>query len=376
MSKKIGLVVALIIIVFGFFVSNLLSHQKDPVKRMPSKPNVSNYKFQTIKNKVENFDIKLSGNLKSYNELTLFTEVTGVAKTGKVEFREGAKFKKGSVLLKIDDTEYKNSVYAQKSLFMNKLTLLIPDLKLDFPSSAKKWQNYLNNFDIEKKLMPLPKVSDEKEKYYITSKNIYNQYYSIKSMETRLAKYKIIAPFDGVITSSMIKPGTLVRAGQQIGVFKNTGLFEMTAFANIEEVQMLNIGMPVKLVNSDINEEFIGEISRINQSLDKASQKVKVYILLENNKLIDGLYFNAIIGVRTKNALSKIPSEAVFNSGSVWLNVNGKFISQRLRVVHREDEFVYVEGLKNGQNLLLNPDKNVEEGKIITINNPQKKGKK
>ena len=205
MNKKLGLVVTIIIVVIGAFVGKLLSNQQETMKKMPSKPVISNYKFQTIANQTENFDITLSGTLKSYNSVDLYAEVTGVAQSSKTEFREGAKFKKGDVLLKIDDTEYKNSVYAQKSAFMNTLTLLIPDLKYDFPESATKWENYLNSFEIRKSLKSLPEVSNEKEKYYITSKNIYNQYYTIKSQEARLAKYTIKAPFDGVISKSSIK---------------------------------------------------------------------------------------------------------------------------------------------------------------------------
>ena len=374
MNKKVGLIVAVAIVVFGFFVSNLLSNQKEDVKRKPSQPKGSNYKFQTIQNKAENFDIELSGNLNSYNEMTLFTEVTGIAKKGNVEFREGAKFKKGDVLLKIEDSEYKNGVYAQKSTFMNNLTVLIPDLKLDFPASAEKWEAYLNDFDITADLKPLPEVSNEKEKYYIASKNIFNQYYSIKSQEVRLEKYTIRAPFDGVITSSSIKPGTLVRAGQQVGVFKNTRMFELTAFASVDEVQLLDVGMKATLVNDKFQQSFEGKITRINQSVDKASNLVKVYILVENDKLIDGLYFKAIVSVKTKFALAKIPSEAVFDVGSVWVNQNGTFKSKRLKILKRVDEFVYAEGLMDGQKLLLNPNAEVSEGKAIEMKKSPKKG--
>ncbi len=374
MNKKIGLVVAAMILVAGFLLSSLLSNQKDPVGRRPSKPALSNYKFHTVENKPETFTIELSGNLRSYNEIALFTEVTGVAEPGKVEFREGAKFRKGDLLLRITDTEYKNNVYAQKSAFMNNLTTLLPDLKMDFPGSADGWQAYLAAFDIQEPLKPLPTVKNEKEKYFITSRNIYNQYYSIKSLETRLEKYSIHAPFDGIITESMIKPGTLVRAGQNIGTYKNTLQFELTAFAGVKEIQFLKTGMPVKLLNNDINEEFHGTISRINQSIDQRTQKIKVYIFVENETLIDGLYFNAVAKVNTGEPVSKIPAEAIFESSSVWLNEEGKFKSRQLTIINRDDEYVYVRGLKDGERILLNPDKKVSEGREINFSNQQKRG--
>ncbi len=374
MNKKIGLVVAVVIVIAGFLLSSLLSNQKNPVKRRPSQPSLSNYQFYTVENKIESFNIEISGNLRSYDALALFTEVTGVAESGRREFREGAKFQKGDLLLRINDDEYKNNVYAQKSAFMNNLTTLLPDMKLDFPASAEKWQAYLDDFAIQKPLQPMPSVKNSKEKYFITSRNIYNQFYSIKSMETRLEKYNIYAPFDGIIAESMIKPGSLVRAGQNIGTFKNTKTFEVTAFAGVDEIQLLKTGMPVKLVNKNINAEYQGTIRRINQSIDQRTQKVKVYILVENDRLIDGLYVNATIEVTTEQPVARIPAEAIFQSASVWLDESGKFKSRQLTIINRDDEYVYVRGLDNGQKILLNPDKKVSEGREINFPNSTNRG--
>lgn len=365
MNKKLGILLTIGIIVIGVFIGKLLSNQQEPMKKMPSSPSVSNYKFQTITNKIENFDIQLSGTLNSFNAVELYAEVTGVAQTKKVEFREGATFKKGDILLKIDDSVYKNSVYAQKSSFLNVLTQLIPDLKYDFPENAAKWETYLNSFEIDKSLKPLPTVTNEKEKYYLAANNIYNQYYTIKSQEATLAKYTIIAPFDGVITEANIKPGTLVRTSQSIGTFQNTSYFEMTAYASIDEVQMLSLGMPVTLFSDDIDGTYKGKISRINQTIYKDIQKVKVYISVKNNKLLDGTYFHAKINVNTKTPVTKIPQEAIFNAGSVWTDTEGKFKAQNIHIIKNNEKFALAKGLMDGQIILVNPDKNVIENGVI-----------
>jgi RND family efflux transporter MFP subunit len=375
MNKKIGLIVAVVVIVLGFLLSGLLSNQKKEMFKKPAAPAVSNYRFQTISNQKETLNIILSGTVNSFHAVDLFAEVTGVARSGKTEFREGARFKKGDVLLKIDDTEYKNSVYSQKSGFVNNLTALIPDLKMDYPKSAQKWENYLNDFEIESALAPLPEVTNEKEKYFITTKNIYSQYYTIKSLEAKLNKFTIIAPFDGIVAETSIKPGTLIRASQAIGTFKNTDILELTAFAGVEEVQMLEVGMPVTLISDDISGEFKGKISRINKTIERTSQKVKVYILIKDSRLIDGAYLKAGVTVTTIQPVAKIPSEAVYNAGTVWTNQKGKFVSKPIQIIDRLDKYLLVAGLENGEKVLLNPDKNVWEGKEIAFNNSQKKGK-
>lgn len=97
-------------------------------------------------------------------------------------FRAGKKFQKGEILLRIDDEVYKNSLFAQKSNLLNQLTLLLPDLKIDFPQEYQKWDDYLANFEISK------------------SFNIYKLFYDIKSIEATYLKFFITAPFDGSVT--------------------------------------------------------------------------------------------------------------------------------------------------------------------------------
>ncbi len=369
MNRKVGFIVAVAILVVGLFIGKVMSNQSESVQRRMPKKETANYMFHDVTNKNETFNLELTGPMYSLNSLTLFSEVTGVATFGKKEFRPGMEFKKGTVLLKIDDREYKNNLYAQKSMLMNRLTLLIPDLKLDFPKSAEKWQKYLENFEIENPLPPLPTAKNNKEKYYIASRNIYNQYYTIKSMETRLSKYTITAPYDGVVTEAMIKPGTLVRASQQVGTLKNTQTYEMTAFAGIKEARMLTVGMPVTLTSNDIAGEFDGKISRINKTIDRVSQKIKVYIIAESDDLLDGLYMHAKIKMKTNQSVARIPSEAVFNTGQVWIREAGKFRAKNINVIHRTEGYVLAEELDDNIQVLVNPDKTIYDGKAIKNSN-------
>ena len=54
-----------------------------------------------------------------------------------------------------------------------------------------------------------------------------SNYYGVKSAEERLNKYKITAPFDGVISTSFVENGTMARAGLILGEFINSDSFEI-----------------------------------------------------------------------------------------------------------------------------------------------------
>ncbi len=67
----------------------------------------------------------------------------------------------------------------------------------------------------------------EKERFFISGRGILNAYYNVLNLEARLAKYTIIAPFDGALSLANVTEGSLVRAAQPLGTFIEKGVFEM-----------------------------------------------------------------------------------------------------------------------------------------------------
>ena len=58
---------------------------------------------------------------------------------------------------------------------------------------------------------------------------MFASYYRIQALENRLDKYKIKAPFDGVITKALIDEGAPIIIGQPIGEFINTNNSKITS---------------------------------------------------------------------------------------------------------------------------------------------------
>ena len=244
-----------------FLINGVLSNQKKPMKRRPVNQTNKQVKIVTVKNEAIRTEFDISGHIRALDKVEMYAEVSGILLNTPKRFKEGNRFSTGEALIKIDDSVYRNNVLAKKSSLLNQLTLLLPDLSIDFPASAPKWEHYLQQYDLEKTLSPIPVPGSDQEKYYIASRNIYDQYYTIKSMEATLAKYAITAPYAGVVTESNINPGTLVRAGQKLGEFTNTAIYELEAFASVHQVQHLKPGDPVTLFSDDMPYSFQGQNS-------------------------------------------------------------------------------------------------------------------
>lgn len=351
-NKLLGLAGVVGILLFGFIIASAFSSQKQAPKRIHGNGQTKTYKTIVVQPEQVTPEFSTGGTVEAYDKIMLFAEVNGVLSNAETAFRSGNHFKKGQTLLQIDDSVYKNSVLAQKSSLLNQLTLFIPDLAIDYPESAKRWQNYLDNFDLNGTMKPLPEAKQAKEKYFINARNIYSLFYQIKSMEATLAKYTLRAPFDGIITESDIKPGSLVRAGQKLGEFTNTRRYELETPLSLSHLPFVQIGDKVELTSANFTEPFSGKISRINQKIDRNSQTVQVFISVSDKRLKDGMYLNAEMRSSQKISGVMIPAKWLGKGNTVYLKENDKFEARVVEVLLSQGDNILVNGLNSGDVIL------------------------
>lgn len=361
LSKKKSFVIAGLIIVLGILISSFFSNQKKPIQRKPGVQKVRELNTIIVNNESIVFQFDISGTLYSRDKIDMFAEVSGVLEEGNKRFKEGVYFDKGEVVFHINDDVYRNNVLAQKSSFLNQLTQLLPDLEIDFPESIDKWHSYLNQFEFDESLKPLPEAANSRERNYLAARNIYNIFYTVKSMEATLGKYTVLAPFNGLVTESNLNPGMLVMNGQRLGEFTSTGIFELEASVNLAEVRNVKRGQNVKLISDDIPGEFEGVVERVNNKIDQASQTVKVYITTTDNRLKDGMYLTAHVTTDAFENAIKIPHR-LLDGDRIYALADSSVISYKVEIVGTENGDVIVTGLADGVVLLDEGIKDVVDG--------------
>ncbi len=351
-NKLIGLAGTIGIIVISIVIASAFAKQKKDPPHRAHDSSVKSYKTETVQIKETAPVFNTGGTLQAYNKIMLFAEVSGILHETGTPFRGGSHFNAGQIILKIDDRVYRNNVLAQKSTLLNQFTLFLPDLAIDYPESAKKWQAYLNNFELNRPMAPLPAAADTKEKYFIASRNIYSLYYQVKSMEETLAKYTIRAPYKGIVTESDITAGSLVRAGQKLGEFTNISVYEAAMPVNLSDLPFVKIGDRVTLTSEELPGTFSGKIRRINEKIDRNTQTVQVFISVSDPNLKDGMYMNASIQASGNIVCAKIPEKWLVNGNSVYLLRDSSFMLCPVQVILDQDDNVLVHGLKQGETIL------------------------
>lgn len=351
-GKLSGIILALVIIAGGFIVAGALSRSKEMPKRKSGAEKHKPYNFTTVKAQDIAPVVTSGGMLQAFHKIALFAEVSGILHEAETPFRAGNRFKKGAVLLQIDDRVYRNNVLAQKSSLLNQITLFLPDFAIDFPHKAEKWQRYLDNFKLEQNLKPLPEAQDAKEQYFVASRNIYNIYYAARSMEETLAKYTIRAAFDGVVTEAAITPGTLVRMGQKLGEFTNTNLYEVEIPLSLSDLPFVRPGDRVHLVSDNLTGSFAGKVSRINGKIDPSSQTVKVFIQTSDSRLRDGMYLTARIQSSKTISAMRLPARWLVGADQLYVKSDSALVLTKIEIVRNEGESVIIKGLKDGTQIL------------------------
>jgi len=364
MKKYKNLLAAPVILIVGVLISQVLSNQKEPMRRRPGSGGAKAARTFVVKNVDIDVPISLTGPLSAYNKAEIYAEVSGVLLETPKRLKAGLAYQKGELLAHIDDRVYRNNVLSQKSGLLNQMTQLIPDLSIDYPASVAAWKAYLAAFDLNQPMAPLPQAASETERYYIASRNLYTQYYAVKSMEETLAKYRLKAPFDGVVSQATLNPGTLIRSGSQVASFIGSGRYEMEAFAAPHLLDRLKVGQKALLRSEDMGGTFPARIARINTVLD-ASQTVRVYLETTSAGLRDGLYLSAEIETAPIEQVVRLPKSLLEKGDKVYVVDRGVLTLKSVQVMGEDGDTVVARGLTDGQVVLAEKLAGAHEGMVL-----------
>ena len=347
--RRISIILGLLVLAGAFMLSQRMSAQKAPPKKKENPvPVVREVEVFRAQNGSASSEMEVQGSLAAYNKVDIFAEVTGMLESTAKPFKIGTYFKKGEILLDIEDDEARLNILSQKSNLVNAATMLLPDLKIDYPASFPQWKSYVDNFNVETSIKPLPKPLSDQEKYFIATKNLSSQYYTIKSSEQRLGKYTVYAPFSGVISEAMINPGSLVRAGQKMGSLMGTGDYELQATVNLDDLKYIKTGTKVNLYSDAVEGNWVGTVRRVSDMIDPNTQAVLVFIGVRGKGLREGMYLKGNLKTKSVNNALAIPLDLLVNQNQVYVVENDKLRLQEVTVLNTNATEAIVQDIFDG----------------------------
>lgn len=320
--------------------------------------------------------VAANGNLNAKQRVELFAEVQGVFKTGSKLFKEGQAYKAGETVISIDASEYAASVRSAKSNLFNLLTSVMPDLRLDYPEVFPKWQTYLAEFDMSKSTPPLPEMTLENERFFISGRGILTSYYTVKNLEQRLTKYRIAAPFTGVLTEVSVTEGTLIRSGQKLGEFINPGIYELEVAVSKTYSDLLKVGESVALTTLNDTKIYNGTVSRINGRVDQATQTIKAFIEVSDKNLKEGMYLEARLDAKNEENAIEVDRNLLLEGNKIFVVRDSVLEVINVNPVYFSDKQVVLKDVPNGTTIMSKPLIGAYTGMAVKIYKNQQENTK
>jgi membrane fusion protein (multidrug efflux system) len=307
-----------------------------------------------VRNGKHNLSVFGYGRVTSSRNIDVTAETQGLLLQGSVKLKPGVSFKRGQALFRVNDKDVRLALKARKSGFITQVASILPDLKIDFSSNFRSWEQFFIQLDEGKRLPELPKVKTVKEKIFIASKNILSEYYTIQSEEERLRKYSSYAPFDGTIVDVYTQIGAIANPGARIATVAKTSDLEIAVPISNSEANNVEIGDTAH-IKLNTGSTFLGIVERKSAVVNQQTQSVNIYVSVEDNtsgELSNGMYVNVELKQGEMNNVMEIPRRILNAESHVYVVKDSLMSKVPVEVKHTMGETYLVSGLNNGQILV------------------------
>ena len=360
LQKVLRLLAGVLILFVGFFMmQSLIGMKQSPSVTLPetmARPVRTTVVFNTqVTPKVP-----VEGRVQAWNRIDLFAEVNGVLSLMGEDFREGKSFKEGEVILNLDDSESRSNLKSARSVYLQLVTGMLASIQVDFPERIEIWEQYVESIDVTKALPSLPTPESKREEYFIVNRGVQASFYSIKASEERVSKFTVRAPFDGFVAQALVKPGALVRAGQPLGLFVGTDVYEIQTAVHSRYLATIKIGD--KVIFHDENDLVVaeGKVDRIAGNVNASTQSATVFCKVrasENrqDQMRDGRYLSGFIESSEIENAFEIQRNLIDGEEKVFVVNSNELAKMSVVQEFRSIETAIVSGMPNGTLILSDP---------------------
>ncbi len=367
MKRNQIIILSVLLLIFTLIFIAIASKKKPAEKEMKSEATTIYVPVKTVTNETKEMQIISYGQVTPMAEIDVAVEVQGKLEKGRLLMKPGVKFSKGTVLYTVNTDEAFYALSARKMQLSNLILSAMPDIELDFPSEKDKWLNYMNSIKANDRLPSFPSLATTKEKMFLTSRGIIAEFYNIRSQEARMDKYVYRAPFSGTVIETYAEPGAIANPGTRIARIAKTNDFEIKVPITLDNIANYQKQGSVQFFNSDGLMVGTGTINRISDVINQQTQSVDVYYSIRpvaNQKIYSGLFLNAAINQNVVSESITLPRMAV-SENKVNILKNGKVIPLTITIVGTKPDSVYISGLEDGDQVILDKIEIDKKGKTF-----------
>ncbi|WP_031427610.1 efflux RND transporter periplasmic adaptor subunit [Flavimarina sp. Hel_I_48] len=323
--------------------------------------------------------IEATGTVQAVEDIMLSPRVTGQITYRSPSFVPGGFVKKGTVLLKIDPSDYANTVELRKGELMQTQTNLATEMgrqKIAQQDLALIGGDTLSEED-EALVLREPQLKAVKA-------NITSAKAAVSQAQLNLSRTTIRSPFDANIISQMVSTGSQVTPGANLGRLVGADFYWVEVSVPVSKLKWLSFpetekdtGTVATITNTTgwgANESRQGFVDKQIGALDRQTRLARVLVKvpdplskLEENqekpKLLIGSFVEVSMEATTLENVVKLDRDYVRTNNTVWVMNNGKLEIRDVAVLLTDTENAYInDGLEDKEQVVKTNLSTVAEG--------------
>jgi RND family efflux transporter MFP subunit len=317
--------------------------------------------------------LTLPGTLQPVHQAAIYARATGYVKKFFVDL--GSTVHAGQVLGIIETPDLDQQLAQARAVLHQDETMLALNRTED-----QRWQQMVRD-----SVVTVEQYDQKRQAYQGSQAAVLGDQANVDRLAALVGFERIVAPFDGVITSRNIDVGAFVTAtgGQSAtlpsgssaapsSLFGITQTDTMRVYLSVPETDAPSVrpGETAQILVSELpNDTFTGRVVRTARAVDPASRTLltEVQIVNTTGKLVPGMYARATLGFDRQTPPLTVPASAVLflPAGLTVAEIDSNHVVRRHVIDVGRDFGSYFEvlsGVRDGSLLLDNPSDAVPNG--------------
>jgi RND family efflux transporter MFP subunit len=360
----IAIVVAAVVVVLGLMTRVHANQEVNAWTKDQTEPSVS---LVTAKADIAAATLTLPAQLQAYENAGIHSRVSGYLKDWKVDI--GQPVKQGQLLAEVDTPDLDQQLVAAKA----DLATARANEALS-KSTAARWKNLLAKDAVSQQ------EYDEKAGDLAAKSSLVNAASAnVARLQATSAFKRIVAPFDGVVTSRSTDIGALISAGNpaELPLFTVSEVDKLRVYVNVPQSYSAQIhkGMTAILTAPERpGETFTATVVGDAQAISTQTGSLLVQMQIDNRarKLKAGAYVQSSLTLPSSATVARIPASALINDEHgvhvVMIGADGKVFMRPVTVGRDLGQNIDIaSGVAPGDKVIDSPPDDLNAGDTVKI---------
>lgn len=353
--KILGVVLPLAVLVVGggayaFIQANPPEAGKRPAQRAQAVP------VEATRLSPQDYTITLRsfGSVAPRKQTTLVAQVSGVVSAVSAQFRPGAQFAKGDVLLALDASDHQIAVRSAEAALVQ-ANAQYTEEKVQGDQAASDWKK------LGKRGKPSPMLLRTPQRQAARAQ-VQAAQAQLDRAQLDLDRTQIRAPYDGQVLSAAVDEGRFLTAGSTLGDVFASGALDVRLPLNSAQLQHLELSdigsAPVELLSGSGAglQRYSAVLARSEGHISVSTRQMFVVAEVhEDAALTVGQFVEARLSGKQYKGVYVLPERLLRPEGEVYVAVDGEIKRVAVELLYADGDTAVVSGLSPGDVLILTP---------------------